>query len=175
MTFPIILGIAILTALIFWFIGYYYLLKHLTDVEDAWELIHRQFERRKIMVKELEGVMEPYASITYETKEKLEEKTNVMTSPFEPRNERMEANDELALVLRDILESAEDQPQITALESYQEIKKDLEDSAKRISFARKVYNRSVTKYNRIIQVYPTKFVSSLHNFKKRESIDTLIT
>ncbi|WP_018924239.1 LemA family protein [Salsuginibacillus kocurii] len=174
MTFSIILGLCIIIALILWFVGYYYLLKYLTSVEEAWETIEEQFKRRHDMTDELRAVMQPHVALTNDVQDKLDEAIEGMVSPFNSRNEQMDANDELAVLLREVMESAQGHPELVNDPDFKRIFAELDDSAYKIAAARKVYNNTVTKYNKKIQTMPTSFVANVHHFTTREAVSTAL-
>ncbi|MFC5713605.1 LemA family protein [Thalassorhabdus alkalitolerans] len=172
MTFAIILGVILVVSIISWIIGYNSLIKCLNWVEESWAQIDVQLKRRYELIPTLVETVKGYAAHEKETLEKVIELRNQITAPSNDRAEQMEANDQLSGMLENLFALGEDYPELKANENFKALQEELIQTENKIADARQLYNDTVKKYNSRIQSIPTNFVANIHNFNRRDFLET---
>lgn len=63
---------------------------------------------------------------------------------------------------------AENYPDLKANQNFLELQNELENTENKISYSRRDYNDTVTKFNIKLEAFPSNIVASIFNFNKEE-------
>lgn len=137
------------------------------DVESKLADISVQLERRADLIPNLVNTVKGYVSheekiinnIT-EARENLINAKNV--------EDKAEANEELTNALNSLIVIVENYPDLKANTNFIGLQDELAGTENRIAVARKDYNDSVKKYNKIIKSFPKNILARMFGFDKKE-------
>ncbi|OLO36402.1 hypothetical protein BTR23_15125 [Alkalihalophilus pseudofirmus] len=171
MGFIIFVGFIVLLAF-FWITSYNSLVKYRNWVEESWAQIDVQLKRRFDLIPNLVETVKGYAKHEQETLAKVVELRNKIVAPANSRQEQMDANNQLTGALKNLFALREAYPDLKANQNFMMLQEELTGTENKIAYARQLYNNTVMKYNTKIQSIPTNFVASVHNFEKRDMLET---
>ncbi|OIJ18973.1 hypothetical protein BKP45_14705 [Anaerobacillus alkalidiazotrophicus] len=159
--------------LLFWVASYNSLVKYRNWVEESWAQIDVQLKRRFDLIPNLVETVKGYAKHEQETLAKVVELRNQISgSGVKSRKDQMEANDQLTGALKHLFALREAYPDLKANQNFMMLQEELTGTENKIAYARQLYNNTVMKYNTKIQSIPTNIVASIHNFDRREMLET---
>jgi LemA protein len=145
--------LAVVAALVAWFISYYNRIRVLANrIEEAWAQIDVQLQKRFDLVPNLVETVKGYASHEREIFEGIAEARAGMVSGS--REERMQASNALSGVLGRLFAVAEAYPDLKASENFRLLQEQLEGIENKIAYARQFYNSSVLSFNNLITTIP---------------------
>jgi len=75
-----------------------------------------------------------------------------------------------SLIIPPLIAAIENYPQLKASENFKSLMRTLFDTEERIAYCREFYNRTVRKYNSIINQFPFVLISSPFGFKEMNFI-----
>lgn len=167
----LVLGLLVFLG-IFWIVAYNGLIKYRNWVEESWAQIDVQLKRRYDLIPNLVETVKGYAKHEQETFEKVIQARNQMGATDVSRTNKMKANDALSGMLKNLFALREDYPELKANENFKMLQEELTQTENKIAYSRQLYNTTVMKYNIKIQTVPTNIVASVHNFDKKEMLET---
>lgn len=132
-------------------------------VADLEVQLQRRFDLVPNLVSAVEGGMAQEREIIGAVTEARTKYAGATTS-----NERVQAGAELEGALSRLLVVVENYPQVASLQLVQDLQTQLEGTENRVAQARRLYNESVTDYNRAIRRFPRSIVAASFGFEKRE-------
>ena len=171
MSLPSIIGIIVVVVIVMSIIGIYNNLVTLRNrVDNAWQNIDTQLQRRNDLVPNLVETVKGYASHEKETLDAVTQARSAATAASTPE-EKIAADNALAGALRQLLMVAEAYPDLKANVNFTQLQNSLEDTENKISYARQSYNDCVLNYNNGIQTFPGNIFAGLFQFKERTGFE----
>ncbi len=133
------------------------------NVNNAWAQIDVQLRRRYDLVPNLIEVVKGYMKHEKGTlKEVIEARTAFMRA--QTPAQKAAADNMLTGALKTLFAVAEQYPQLRAIESFQTLREDLNDTENRVSFTRQFYNDAVLIYNVTAQSFPNTLFARILGF-----------
>ena len=168
MMIPIIVGIVIVVAIIGAVAGIYNNMVTLRNrIDNAWQNIDTQLQRRNDLIPNLVETVKGYASHEKQTLDAVIRARNSASTP----EQKMEANDVLTGALRQLFAVAEAYPELKANANFSQLQGTLEDTENKVSYARQSYNDCVLNYNNAIQTFPSNIFAGIFQFKERSGFE----
>ncbi len=82
-------------------------------------------------------------------------------------DEKIELDTKVSSALHSIMVAVENYPNLKANENVMQLQRALNEIEEQISAARRAYNQAVTDYNNAIEMFPTNFMASAMNYKRK--------
>lgn len=141
-------------------------------VDNAWQNIDTQLQRRCDLVPNLVETVKGYASHEQETLAAVTSARTAAVSATTP-DDKMAADGILAGALRQLLAVAEAYPDLKANANFAQLQASLEDTENKVSYARQSYNDCVLNYNNGIQTFPGNIFATVFQFKPRTGFEAV--
>ena len=168
---PVVIGIIIVIAIVCAVVGVYNNLVTLRNrIDNAWQNIDTQLQRRCDLIANLVETVKGYAKHEKETLEAVISARNATVSAASP-DKKMEANNALSGALRQLFAVAESYPDLKANANFAHLQATLEDTENKVSYARQSYNDCVLNYNNAIQTFPGVIFAGIFQFKPRTGFE----
>lgn len=168
---PVVIGIIIVIAIVCAIVGVYNNLVTLRNrIDNAWQNIDTQLQRRCDLIANLVETVKGYAKHEKETLEAVISARNATVSADSP-DKKMEANNVLSGALRQLFAVAESYPDLKANANFAHLQATLEDTENKVSYARQSYNDCVLNYNNAIQTFPGVIFAGIFQFKPRTGFE----
>lgn len=165
------IGIIIVVGIIMAIAGIYNNLVTLRNrVDNAWQNIDTQLQRRSDMIPNLVETVKGYAAHEKETLAAVVSARNAAASATTP-DEKMAADNVLSGALRQLFAVAEAYPDLKANTNFMQLQASLEETENKISYARQSYNDCVLNYNNGIQTFPGNIFAGIFQFKPRTGFE----
>ena len=160
----IIFFIFFLIVTLAWFIqAYNRFIKYKNRIEEAWSGIDVALKRRFNLIPNLIKTIEGYS----------EHETNVLLSISDKRMgsetmpDRIEEESRISKSLQNVLALAEAYPDLKASTNFLDLQNNLNDIEEDIQNARNRYNRSVNKFNTLVESFPAFLIAKKFKFDKQ--------
>ncbi len=164
----LLIVIAIIVALVLWFIGVYNRLITLKNrVENAWHQVDVQLQRRHDLIDNLVNTVKGYAKHEKEIFEEFA-KARQMAASASTVAAKAKAEGELTNVLGRLFAVAESYPELKANENFLKLQEELTSTENKVAYARQAYNDTVYMFNRAIQLFPNNIIAGMMGFKPFE-------
>ena len=171
-TVTIIVVVALVAAVAFWFIGKYNAMVTAEEnVTTAWSHVENQYQRRADLVPNLVATVKGYAaheSQVFENVTEARAKATQMTLSADATPEQLmayqTAQGELSQALGRLLALAERYPDLKANQNFLELQSQLEGTENRITVARNAFNEAARTYNILIRKFPNNIAAKLFGF-----------
>ena len=168
---PLIIGIVVVVAIVMIIAGIYNNLVTLRNrVDNAWQNIDTQLQRRGDLIPNLVETVKGYASHEKETLDAVVSARNAAADASAP-SEKMAADNMLSGALRQLFAVAEAYPDLKANTNFMQLQASLEETENKISYARQSYNDCVLNYNNGIQTFPGNIFAGIFQFKERSGFE----
>lgn len=168
---PVVIGIIVVIAIVCAIVGVYNNLVTLRNrIDNAWQNIDTQLQRRCDLIANLVETVKGYAKHEKETLEAVISARNATVSADSP-DKKMEANNMLSGALRQLFAVAESYPDLKANANFAHLQATLEDTENKVSYARQSYNDCVLNYNNAIQTFPGVIFAGIFQFKPRTGFE----
>lgn len=168
---PVVIGIIVVIAIVCAIVGAYNNLVTLRNrIDNAWQNIDTQLQRRCDLIANLVETVKGYAKHEKETLEAVISARNATVSADSP-DKKMEANNALSGALRQLFAVAESYPDLKANANFAHLQATLEDTENKVSYARQSYNDCVLNYNNAIQTFPGVIFAGIFQFKPRTGFE----
>ena len=140
---PLIIGIVVIVAIAMAIAGIYNNLVTLRNrVDNAWQNIDTQLQRRNDLIPNVVETVKGYAAHEQETLDAVTAARTAATSAVTP-DEKMAADNVLTGALRQLLMVAEAYPDLKANTNFIQLQATLQETEDKISYARQCYNDCV--------------------------------
>ena len=132
-------------------------------VKNAWGQIDVQLQRRfdliPNLVESVKGYMQHESSV-------LEKVTNLRSSWAGAKtvSEKMEISNQLSDTLKTIMAISESYPDLKANQNFIALQTELSSTENKVSYSRQFYNDTVTRYNTLLEVFPSNIIASWFHF-----------
>ncbi len=170
----IVLLLLLAAAVIFGVSVYNNLIRHRNDVAKQFAEIDVILTQRYDLIPNLVAVAKKYMEHEQETLVKVTEARNIASSALKKSSQQQasEAVVDLSKAEKSLSESLgtmyvvfEDYPELQADKQMLQLQNDIADTENRVSFARSIYNDSVTRYNNLVQTFPNNLFNIIFGFK----------
>ncbi len=138
-------------------------------IDNAWETIETQLQRRNDLIPNLVETVKGYASHESATLQAVTAARAAVAAASTPEA-RMEAANSLTGALQRLFAVAESYPELKANVNFQQLQSDLTDTENKISYARMSFNDCVLAYNNAIETFPGNIVAG-STFKSRHGFE----
>jgi LemA protein len=160
--------IAILAALVLYFVGIYNALVRLRNrVKNAWSQIDVQLKRRHDLIPNLVETAKGYMKHERETLENITQARSRAMGAGSV-GEKSAAEGELSGALSRFLLVVENYPDLKANQNFLSLQEELTSTENKIAFARQGYNDQVLFFNNKIEMFPSNIIAQTFNFKQEE-------
>jgi len=130
---------------------------------NALSNIHGELKRRADLIPAIVEIIKGYVKHESEIQKIIAESREKIIFSSELKREKEPIISSLVAVI-------ENYPELKASENFQSLMKTLVDTEERIAYSREFYNRTVRKYNTLIQQIPFSLVAKILRFKEMEFI-----
>ncbi len=83
-------------------------------------------------------------------------------------DEKLHLDQKISKAIGDIMVAVENYPNLKANEQFMQLQRTLTEVEEQISAARRAYNAAVTDYNNAVEMFPTKMMAQLMNYKTKQ-------
>ena len=135
----------------------------LSRVKNAWSQIDVQLQRRFDLIPNLVETVKGYATHEKGTLEAVIAARNQYIAAGTVQ-EKMEANNQLTAVLRQLFAVSETYPDLKANTNFLQLQEQLKEVEDKVAYARQFYNDTVTKYNQSIQLFPASIFAAFFHY-----------
>jgi LemA protein len=163
----LILLLAVLGGVIWFFSVYNSLIGLKVRVENAWSQIDVQLKRRHDLIPNLVEAVKGYMSYEKDTLEKVI-KARTQAIDASSFKDKVQAENFLSQTLRSLFAVVEKYPDLKANQNVLQLQEELTSTENRIAFARQYYNDETRLFNTKIQTVPTNIVAGMANMQQRE-------
>ena len=139
-------------------------------IDNAWQNIDTQLQRRFDMIPNLVETVKGYAGHEKETLSAVVAARNAGAAASTPEA-KMAADTQLTGALRQLFAVAEAYPDLKANTNFSQLQTTLEDTENKVSYARQSYNDCVLNYNNAIQTFPGNIFAGIFQFKERSGFE----
>lgn len=163
MTLGIILAIVAIIVIAFIAI-YNKLVTARQRVKNGWGQIDVQLQRRFDLIPNLVDTVKGYMAHESSVLEKV---TELRTSWANAKTvaEKMEISNQLSDTLKTIMAVSENYPALKANQNFMSLQEELTNTENKISYSRQFYNDTVTRYNTMLETFPSNLVASMFHFE----------
>lgn len=163
MTLGIILAIVAIIVIAFIAI-YNKLVTARQRVKNGWGQIDVQLQRRFDLIPNLVDTVKGYMAHESSVLEKV---TELRTSWANAKTvaEKMEISNQLSDTLKTIMAVSENYPDLKANQNFMSLQEELTNTENKISYSRQFYNDTVTRYNTMVETFPSNLVASMFHFE----------
>lgn len=134
------------------------------QVENAWSKIDVELQRRFDLIPNLVDTVKGYMAHESSVLEKV---TELRTSWANAKTvaEKMEISNQLSDTLKTIMAVSENYPDLKANQNFMSLQEELTNTENKISYSRQFYNDTVTRYNTMLETFPSNLVASMFHFE----------
>lgn len=147
--------------------NYNKLVKLRNMVQNGWAQVDVLLKRRIDLIPNLVEVVKGYANFESSALEKVVRARNTAMGA-NTIEDSMDANNQLTGTLRSLFAVSEAYPDLKANHNFMDLQKQLAETEDKISLARQFYNDIVTKYNIVIEVFPSNIIARIFNFRTEQ-------
>ena len=133
-------------------------------VKNAWSQIEIQLQRRFDLIPNLVETVKGY----------MGHESNILTKVAELRTawanaktvaEKSNLDTQLSDTLKTIMAVSEAYPDLKANQNFISLQQELANTENKISYSRQFYNDTVTRYNTMLETFPSNLVASMFHFE----------
>jgi LemA protein len=164
----LIIVLAGIAVIIFWFVGVYNRLVGLRNRTDTqWAQIDVQLKRRYDLIPNLVETVKGYAAHEKETLERVIQARNAAQGA-KTVDEQGTAETFLTSALRQVFALSEAYPDLKANQNFLQLQTELSEIEDVIASVRSTYNEAVLQYNNVVQMFPSNVVAGMSGFGLKE-------
>ncbi|MCI5778540.1 MAG: LemA family protein [Lentisphaeria bacterium] len=163
MPWGLIITIAVVAIVVFWWIGQFNLLHRLKiAIAEAWSGIDVQLKRKANIIPNLVDTLKMQMNFESTLLTELTAARSGLVGS--DRAEAMAASDKITAMLPQIRATAENYPALGTNQSFLKLMEDIRDCEDKIAYARNRYNMTTARFNMEIVQFPGSVVASVHKF-----------
>lgn len=171
-TVGIIVAVIVVAVLIGCVVLYNNLVTLRNRVDNAWDQVEVQLQRRFDLIPNLVETVKGYAAHENATLDEVTRARSAVASAQGPED-KMAAENFLSGTLKSLFAVSEAYPDLKANAQFQQLQSELSDTEDKISYMRQSYNDTVMKYNTAIQTFPALLVAGPFGFRERTGFDAV--
>jgi LemA protein len=155
---------------LYWLVTYNRLVRLKTYTQEAWSQIDVQLKRRNDLIPNLVKTVQAYT-----------DHENTVLTEITTLRKKLQADAkaptnlavlQMTGLIEQLLMQVENYPDLKANTTFMKLSKELTYTEDKIAYARRLYNRTVARYNTMLQSFPSNLVAQLHHFKQRQLLVT---
>ncbi|MCD5504758.1 LemA family protein [Lactobacillus delbrueckii] len=167
-----IIAILVVLIVVFYISAYNGLQKAKVNTEEAWSQISVQLKRRNDLIPNLVETVKGYAKHEKETLSKVVELRNQLTQlPADDHEGAMRLSNQITDSLKTIFALSESYPDLKANTNFANLQEELTNTENKIAYSRQLFNSSAAVYNKMLLVFPSNIVASIHHFTKVDYLE----
>ncbi len=166
----IVPGILVLV-LIWLFSGYNGLVSQRETVDNKWNQVETQYQRRFDLVPNLVSTVKGAANFEQSTFTAIAEARSQWQGAAGNRTAQVGAAQSLDSALSRLILTVEAYPQLQATQAFRDLMTQLEGTENRIAVARKDYNDAVRDYNVRVKSFPTNVLAGMFGFTAEKGFE----
>ena len=162
----LIIAIIIIAIVIIWLIsGYNNFVALKNRVKEAFATMDVYLKKRWDLIPNLVETVKGYAKHESET---LENVTKLRSGSYDSLsdNEKVDVNNQLTAGIRQLLDVAENYPDLKANQNFMNLSEELSKIEADIANSRKYYNATVRELNNKVQMFPSNIIAKIFGFKE---------
>ena len=136
-------------------------------VENAFGTMDALLKKRYDLIPNIIATVQQYMNYEKDTLTKITELRAKAISGNISTDEKTTLSNQVTPLLRNILVSAENYPELKANSSFSDLQHTLKDLEEQIAGSRIGYNGIVTEYNNGIEMFPSNFVAGLMGLQRK--------
>ncbi|MDJ1122660.1 LemA family protein [Olsenella sp. YH-ols2217] len=160
----LVISVMIIVALVSTYNG---MVQKRNRVDNAWQNIDANLQRRNDLVPNLVETVKGYAAHEQGVLQAVTEARAAVAGAKTPQ-EAMEGSEQLTGALRQLMAVAEAYPDLKANTSFINLQDQLADTENRLTYARQSYNDCVLMYNNAIQSFPGNLLAGAGGFTAKD-------
>ena len=141
------------------------------QVDNAFASLDANLQKRFDLVPNLVASVKGYASHERETLDEIT-RLRAQTQSGAGPGARLEADSQLAPLLKQMMFVAEGYPQLKASDNFLHLQRTLTELEEQISASRRSFNAAVNDYNTTLQSFPSSLIANSFGFKERNFFAT---
>ena len=167
MSWGLIITVAVVVVIAFWWIGQYNLFHRLkVAISESWSGIDVQLKRKANIIPNLVDTLKMQMNFESSLLKELTAARSGLVGGS--KAEAMAASDKITAMLPQIRATAESYPALGTNQSFLKLMEDIRDCEDKIAYARNRYNMTVAKFNMEIVQFPGNIVASVHKFSSEQ-------
>ena len=167
----VIIGIVVVIVIVCAIAGIYNnMVTKRNRIDNAWQNIDTQLQRRNDLIPNLVETVKGYASHEKETFDAVIKARNQAQSASGPHDQAV-AEQQLTGAVGRLLALGEAYPDLKASANFQQLQQDLGNVEDKLAAARRFFNNAVSEFNTAIQAFPAVFFAPQMGFTPREFFD----
>ena len=168
-----IIGIILLVAIL-WVVSAVYssLVTLRNHVDYEWHVIENQLKVQHDLVPMLVATAKSHGVEDSTALDEVSKAYIVFVAASDP-HDRLVTSRQLSAAVFELLSSCSDNPELSSLQSFSQLRDTLTESARKIPRALKNYNEAVLKYNNGIQTFPGNLFAGVFQFNERSGFESL--
>src|ERR1700761_7502517 len=161
----LIIILAILLILLFWFVAIYNrFITYTTRAKEASADIDVQLKRRHDLIPNLVNTVKGYAAHESSAFENVTKARAMAISSAGNPAQQAQAENQLTGALKSLFAVAEAYPDLKANQNFLELQRELQDTEDKIQASRRFYNTTVMDLNTSLQSFPGNVIASSFHF-----------
>lgn len=144
------------------------------SVENAFGGMDALLKKRYDLIPNMVATAQQYMSYEKETLTKITELRAQAISGTISSEEKTNLSNQVTPLLKNILVSAENYPELKANSNFIDLQHTLKDLEDQISSSRITYNSIVTSYNNGIEMFPSNFVAGLMGLQRKSIFEITV-
>ena len=136
-------------------------------VENAWNQIDVQLQRRFDLIPNFVETVKGYMNHEAETFEKIAA-LRTSWANTQSVSEKANIDNQLSGALKTIMAVSENYPDLKANQNFSDLSEELRNTENKISFSRQFYNDTVTKFNTKLELFPSNIIAGVFGFKQKD-------
>ncbi len=137
------------------------------QVENAFGSIDAMLKKRYDLIPNLVESVKAYLKHEKETLTHLTELRTQMMSGNQSTDERVQLENQISGVMRNVMIAVENYPDLKASEQFSLLQRSWNEAEEQISAARRAYNAAVTDYNNGVEQFPSNIFASMLNYQRK--------
>ncbi|HZY82132.1 MAG TPA: LemA family protein [Cyclobacteriaceae bacterium] len=158
-------GVVLLVLLII--VAYNNLVGARNQVENAFGSIDVMLKKRYDLIPNLVETVKAYMKHEKETLTSITELRTRAVSGTLSTEERVEVENKMAGLMRNVMITAENYPELKADSQFTMLQRSWNEAEEQISAARRAYNAAVTSYNNACEKFPSNILASMFGHKRK--------
>jgi LemA protein len=136
-------------------------------IKNVFGAVDTLLKKRYDLIPNLVGAVQSYMK---HEREILTEVTRLRAEALSgnlTEEERMDLDQRISKAIGGIMVAVENYPNLKANEQFMQLQRTLTEIEEQISAARRAYNAAVTDYNNAVEMFPTKIMAHLMNYRTK--------
>jgi LemA protein len=137
------------------------------QIRNMFGAVDTLLKKRYDLIPNLVGAVQSYMK---HEKETLTEVTRLRAEALAGNltdEQKMDLDQKISKAIGDIMVAVENYPNLKANEQFMHLQRTLAEIEEQISAARRAYNAAVTDYNNAVEMFPTKVMAQLMNYRTK--------